>query len=213
MPAIGNFKLLQILGEGYEGKVLQVQHTATEAVPITPRLHPLHTPFTPFALSFAPHFHPIHTPFHTRLWARKKTRAQAPGSDPIHTSLGTHSHAIHTPVTPHSHLIRTPLAPLPPPLLQARKKDCGVMYALKVLDKQVLASRSRRWQLHATRELECLRACDHPYIVSIAYAFQTPQYLYMVQEHVPNHTLARYLEAHDGKPMKEAEVSPAKRVR
>mmetsp|Transcript_32827 Transcript_32827/g.104725 ORF Transcript_32827/g.104725 Transcript_32827/m.104725 type:complete len:775 (-) Transcript_32827:2169-4493(-) len=92
-------------------------------------------------------------------------------------------------------------------VLQARKKDCGVMYALKVLDKTVLASRSRRWQLHATRELECLRACDHPYIVSIAYAFQTPQYLYMVQEHVPNHTLARYLEAHEGKPIREPEVS------
>mmetsp|Transcript_14049 Transcript_14049/g.42850 ORF Transcript_14049/g.42850 Transcript_14049/m.42850 type:complete len:702 (+) Transcript_14049:171-2276(+) len=91
-------------------------------------------------------------------------------------------------------------------VLQARKKDCGVMYALKVLDKQILASRSRRWQLHASRELECLRACDHPYIVSIAYAFQTPQYLYMVQEYVPNHTLARYLEAHDGKPMREPEV-------
>ena len=43
-------------------------------------------------------------------------------------------------------------------VLQARKKDCGVMYALKVLDKQILASRSRRWQLHASRELECLKA-------------------------------------------------------
>ena len=29
-------------------------------------------------------------------------------------------------------------------VLHARKKDCGVMYALKVLDKQILAQRSRR---------------------------------------------------------------------
>jgi len=91
-------------------------------------------------------------------------------------------------------------------VLQVRKKDCGCMYALKVLDKVVLASRSRRWQLHCSRERECLIACDHPYIVRILYAFQTPQYLYMVQEHVPNHTLAGYLEAHDGRPVAEAEV-------
>ena len=55
------------------------------------------------------------------------------------------------------------------------------MYALKVLDKAVLCSRSKRWQLHASRELECLISCDHPYIVNLAYSFQTPQYLYMVQ--------------------------------
>jgi len=91
-------------------------------------------------------------------------------------------------------------------VLHARKKDCGVMYALKVLDKQILASRSRRWQLHASRELECLKACDHPYVVPVHYSFQTPQFLYMVQEHVPNHTLARYLEKHEGKPMREEEV-------
>ena len=62
-------------------------------------------------------------------------------------------------------------------VLQARKKDCGVMYALKVLDKKILASRSRRWQLHCSRELECLKACSHPYVVGLSYAFQTPQVL------------------------------------
>jgi serine/threonine protein kinase len=50
------------------------------------------------------------------------------------------------------------------------------------------------------------QACDHPYVVPIHYSFQTPQFLYMVQEHVPNHTLARYLEKHEGKPMREEEV-------
>merc|ERR1719446_1288853 len=91
-------------------------------------------------------------------------------------------------------------------VLQARKKDTGVMYALKVLDKQILASRSRRWQLHASRELACLKDCSHPCIVSLAYAFQTPQYVYMVQEHVPNHTLAKYLEGCGGKALPEREV-------
>jgi len=91
-------------------------------------------------------------------------------------------------------------------VLQVRKKDCGVMYALKVLDKQILASRSKRWRLHASRELECLVACDHPYVVRLAYSFQTPQYLYMVQEHVPNHTMAQYLEAHGGGPVDEIGV-------
>ena len=91
-------------------------------------------------------------------------------------------------------------------VLHTRKKDTGCMYALKVLDKPVLASRSRRWQLHASRELECLIACDHPYIVRIAYAFQTPQYLYMVQEHVPNHTMSSYLDAHEGRGVREVEI-------
>merc|ERR1719446_1662101 len=91
-------------------------------------------------------------------------------------------------------------------VLQARKKDTGVMYALKALDKQILASRSRRWQLHASRELACLKDCSHPCIVSLAYAFQTPQYVYMVQEHVPNHTLAKYLDGSNGIALPEPEV-------
>jgi len=86
-------------------------------------------------------------------------------------------------------------------VLQARKKDCGVCYALKVLDKTILASRSRRWQLHCSRELQCLKECNHPYVVGLAYSFQTPQYLYMVQEYLPNHTLASYLDAHEGYPV------------
>jgi len=86
-------------------------------------------------------------------------------------------------------------------VLQVRKKDCGVCYALKVLDKNILASRSRRWQLHCSRELECLIACSHPYVAGIAYSFQTVQYLYMVLEYLPNHTLAQYLDAHEGRPV------------
>ena len=86
-------------------------------------------------------------------------------------------------------------------VLQARKKDCGVCYALKVLDKTLLASRSRRWQMHCSRELECLIACNHPYVVGLAYSFQTPQYLYMIQEYLPNHTLASYLDEHQGQPV------------
>jgi tRNA A-37 threonylcarbamoyl transferase component Bud32 len=86
-------------------------------------------------------------------------------------------------------------------VLQARKKDCGVCYALKVLDKTILASRSRRWQMHCSRERECLIACSHPYVVGLAYSFQSPQYLYMVQEYLPNHTLASYLDAHEGHPV------------
>ena len=80
------------------------------------------------------------------------------------------------------------------------------MYALKVLDKRQLASRSRRWQLHCSRELQCLKECNHPYIVQLAYSFQTPQYLYMVQEYLPNHTMAQYLDNHDGRPVREDEI-------
>jgi len=91
-------------------------------------------------------------------------------------------------------------------VLQVRKKDCGIFYALKVLDKTILASRSRRWQLHCTRELECLIACNHPYVVGIGYSFQTTQFLYMVQEYCPNHTLAQYLDAHEGRPVAVDEI-------
>ena len=65
-----------------------------------------------------------------------------------------------------THFPLTPLTPPPPhphptpPHPKARKKDTGVMYALKVLDKQILASRSRRWQLHASRELACLKVLN-----------------------------------------------------
>lgn len=92
-------------------------------------------------------------------------------------------------------------------VLQARKKDCGVCYALKVLDKKILASRSRRWMLHCSRELECLKLCaNHPYVVGLAYSFQTPQYLYMVQEYLPNQTFAAYLDNHEGHPVALHEI-------
>ena len=78
-------------------------------------------------------------------------------------------------------------------LASPRDRNIFTDFAIFFLLSQVLASRSRRWQLHASRELECLKMCDHPYIVSIAYAFQTPQYLYMVQVAEMNSKLNRYL--------------------
>ena len=90
---------------------------------------------------------------------------------------------------------------------QARKKDCGCFYALKLLEKKILASRSRRWMLHCSRELECLKLCaNHPYIVGLAYSFQTPHYLYMVQEYLPNQTFAAYLDNHEGYPVDVASI-------
>ena len=56
--------------------------------------------------------------------------------------------------------------------------DNGVTYAMKALRKEVLL---RRNQIeHTKTERAILRAVDHPFIVCLRYAFQTPEKLYLV---------------------------------
>lgn len=66
-------------------------------------------------------------------------------------------------------------------VIAARKlggEDDGVIYAIKILNKKVLQEREQIEHTQAEREI--LESIDHPFLVGLKYAFQTPTKLYMV---------------------------------
>lgn len=63
-------------------------------------------------------------------------------------------------------------------VMQVRKKDTGKIYAMKVLKKETLVKRQQ--VAHTRTERQVLAQIDHPFIVSIRYAFQTDAKLYMI---------------------------------
>lgn len=62
---------------------------------------------------------------------------------------------------------------------------------MKVLKKAFLARRNHL--KYAITECNVLRECDHPFIIKLHYAFQTPDHLYMILDYCPNGDLALHL--------------------
>ena len=65
-------------------------------------------------------------------------------------------------------------------VMLAVKRDTGVMYALKVLRKDVIFERSQ--VAHTKSERRILGQINHPFIVSLHYAFQTEGRLFLALE-------------------------------
>eukprot|EP00808_Paulinella_micropora_P030886 g70897.t1 len=66
-------------------------------------------------------------------------------------------------------------------VIQVRKKDTGQIYAMKILKKEQLVARKQ--VEHTRTERKVLANIDHPFIVSLRYAFQTSGKLYMVLDY------------------------------
>lgn len=67
-------------------------------------------------------------------------------------------------------------------VLQVRKKDTGKVYAMKILDKsRVMKTKQEK---HTNDEKRILQSIDHPFIVKLHFAFQTPEKLYMVMDFI-----------------------------
>ena len=62
--------------------------------------------------------------------------------------------------------------------LQVRKKDDHKIYAMKILKKERVLQRKQ--YEHTLSERRILERIDHPFIVSLRFAFQTEHKLYMV---------------------------------
>jgi serum/glucocorticoid-regulated kinase 2 len=76
-------------------------------------------------------------------------------------------------------------------VIQVKKKDTGQIYAMKVLKKEQVI---RRKQFeHTMAERRILEEIDHPFIVSLRFAFQTTQKLYMVFDFFNGGELFHYL--------------------
>ena len=63
-------------------------------------------------------------------------------------------------------------------VIQVRKNDSGEIFAMKVLKKDHVVKRKQ--VEHTMTERRILENIKHPFIVSLRYAFQTSQKLYMV---------------------------------
>eukprot|EP00475_Leptophrys_vorax_P031048 TRINITY_DN4690_c0_g1_i2.p1 TRINITY_DN4690_c0_g1~~TRINITY_DN4690_c0_g1_i2.p1 ORF type:complete len:455 (-),score=114.79 TRINITY_DN4690_c0_g1_i2:1390-2694(-) len=65
-------------------------------------------------------------------------------------------------------------------VFQVKKKDTGKIYAMKALKKKALVARKQ--VAHTKTERRVLQAINHPFIVSLRFAFQTDTKLYMVTD-------------------------------
>lgn len=63
-------------------------------------------------------------------------------------------------------------------VIKVRKKDTKAIYAMKVLAKDMLIK--QKMVEYTKSEKSILQQIDHPYIVHLRYAFQTPSKLYLV---------------------------------
>ena len=76
-------------------------------------------------------------------------------------------------------------------VIQVKKKDTGRIYAMKVLKKDHVIRRKQ--YEHTMTERRILEAIDHPFIVSLRFAFQSSQKLYMVFDFFNGGELFYYL--------------------
>lgn len=76
-------------------------------------------------------------------------------------------------------------------VIQVRKNDSGKVYAMKVLKKETIVR--RRQVAHTMAERSILEDIDHPFIVSLRYAFQSQTKLYMVFDYFNGGELFNYL--------------------
>lgn len=73
----------------------------------------------------------------------------------------------------------------------ARHIKTGVNYALKALKKKTLILKKQL--KYAVTEAKVLKAANHPFIINLHYAFQTPNYLYLALDFCPGKDLSFHL--------------------
>ena len=66
--------------------------------------------------------------------------------------------------------------------MQVRKKDTGTIYAMKILKKAKLVAANQIINTKTERNL--LKSMKHPFLISLQYAFQTKEKLYMVIDYM-----------------------------
>jgi len=77
-------------------------------------------------------------------------------------------------------------------VLQVMKKDDQKIYAMKVLKKNAIIARKQ--VAHTLSERDIMQKIEHPFIVKLHYAFQTPDKLYMVMDFVNGGELFYHLK-------------------
>lgn len=76
--------------------------------------------------------------------------------------------------------------------MQVRKKDSGIIYAMKILRKDAIIARNQVRNAKAERAI--LQKMDHPFLVGLKFAFQTDDKLYLVLDYVNGGELFFHLQ-------------------
>ena len=77
-------------------------------------------------------------------------------------------------------------------VLLVEKNDDKQIYAMKVLKKKAMIKRNQVTHIKAERKI--MELVDHPFIVKLRYAFQSPQKLYMVMDYCPGGELFFHIQ-------------------
>ena len=77
-------------------------------------------------------------------------------------------------------------------VLLVEKKDDKKVYAMKILKKKAMIKRNQVNHIKAERKI--MELVDHPFIVKLRYAFQSPQKLYMVMDYCPGGELFFHIQ-------------------
>jgi protein-serine/threonine kinase len=77
-------------------------------------------------------------------------------------------------------------------VLLVEKKDDKKIYAMKILKKKAMIKRKQVTHIKAERKI--MELIDHPFIIKLIYAFQTPQKLYMVMDYCPGGELFYHIQ-------------------
>ena len=77
-------------------------------------------------------------------------------------------------------------------VLLVQKNDDQKIYAMKILKKKAMIKRNQ--VNHIKTERKIMELIDHPFIVKLKYAFQTPQKLYMIMDYCPGGELFFHIQ-------------------
>ena len=77
-------------------------------------------------------------------------------------------------------------------VLLVKKNDDDQIYAMKVLKKKSMIKRNQ--VEHIKTERKVLELVNHPFIINLKYAFQTPEKLYLVMDYCPGGELFFHIQ-------------------
>jgi tRNA A-37 threonylcarbamoyl transferase component Bud32 len=75
-----------------------------------------------------------------------------------------------------------------------RKKDDGKIYAMKSQNKKLLEKNQKL--IYAVRECKIMKDLDHPFVISLHYAFQNKNYLYLVIDYCDGGDLSQFIKTY-----------------
>merc|ERR1719181_765397 len=79
-------------------------------------------------------------------------------------------------------------------VIEVVKRDCGVRYAMKVMQKEAMKQAlGITWRKKIAMEANLLGALQHPFMVNLKYAFQNTEFLCLVMDLVPSGDLSEFV--------------------